>query len=194
MHKLTAPTLLLLALSIALAGCEKKPAPLAPPTAEAIAAFAMAAFSNDTQQISAAIKNGMPVDQKDESGNTALMLSSFDGHIETMQALLTAGADINLRDSNGRTALMFASSGPYPAAVRLLLEKGAEINAVDNVDRFSALMFAAAEGLSPVVDILLEHGADPKLKDKDNDTAASFAKQRGFTDLAQKLQTLIDKP
>jgi ankyrin repeat protein len=188
------PVLTLLSLSLALTGCEKKIKPVLPPTAEAIAAFATAAFSNNTQQVSAAIKNGMPVDQKDENGNTALMLASFDGHVETMQVLLNAGATIDLRDNNGRTALMFASSGPYPAAVRLLLEKGAEINAVDNVEHFTALMFAAAEGLSPVVDILLAHGADPKLKDKDDDTAASFAQKRGFTDLAQKLQTLIDKP
>jgi ankyrin repeat protein len=188
------PVLTLLSLSLALSGCEKKIKPVLPPTAEAIAAFATAAFSNNTQQVSVAIKNGMPVDQKDENGNTALMLASFDGHVETMQVLLTAGADINLRDNNGRTALMFAASGPYPAAVRLLLEKGAEINAVDTVEHFSALMFAAAEGLSPVVDILLAHGADPKLKDKDDDTAASFAQKRGFTDLAQKLQALIDKP
>jgi len=194
MRMTSVPVLTLLSLSLAISGCEKKIKPVLPPTAEAIAAFAAAAYSNDTQQVSAAIKNGMPVDQKDENGNTALMLASFDGHIETMQVLIGAGADINLRDSNGRTALMFAASGPFPAAVRLLLEKGAEINAVDNTDRFSALMFAAAEGLSPIVDILLEHGADPKLKDKDNDTAASFAKQRGFTDLSQKLQALIDTP
>jgi uncharacterized protein len=194
MYKLSFPALSLLALSIAFTGCEKKIKPVPLPTTEAVAAFATAAFSNNTQQVSAALKNGMPVNQKDENGNTALMLASFDGHIETMQALIAAGATIDLRDGNGRTALMFASSGPYPAAVRLLLEKGAEVNTVDNVDRFSALMFAAAEGLSPVVEILLEHGADPKLKDKDNDTAASFAKQRGFTDLAQRLQMLIDKP
>jgi len=55
-------------------------------------------------------------------------------------------------------------------------------------------MFAAAEGLDPVVDILLKHGADPKMKDKDNDTAAKFARDRGFTGLAEKLQALIDAP
>jgi len=194
MHKLILSTLSLLAFSLVFAGCEKKIKPVLPPTAEAIAAFAGASFSNNTQQVSEAIKKGMPVDQKDENGNTALMLASFDGHIETMQVLIAAGADINLHDSKGRTALMFAASGPYPAAVRLLLEKGAEINAVDDVDHFNALMFAAAEGLSPIVDVLLEHGADPKMKDKDNDTAANFARNRGFTDLAQKLQTLIDTP
>ena len=196
MHTLRFPALSFFALSLALCGCEKKPlpAPVLPPTAETIAAFAEAAFNGDAQKVADALKAGMPVDQVETNGNSGLMLASFDGHVETMQALLNAGADINLRDTKGRTALMFASSGPFPAAVKLLLEHGAEVNAVDNVDHFNALMFAAAEGLSPVVDILLEHDADPKMKDKDNDTAASFAKTRGFTALAEKLQALIDAP
>jgi ankyrin repeat protein len=49
-------------------------------------------------------------------------------------------------------------------------------------------MFAASEGLSPIVDILLEAGADPTLRDVDNDTAADFARQRGFTTLADRLE------
>ncbi|NOU35765.1 MAG: ankyrin repeat domain-containing protein [Kiritimatiellaceae bacterium] len=191
----SASVLTLLALSVALSGCKKKPEPvLPPPTAEAIAAFAEAAFNGNTAQVSAALKTGMPVDQVETNGNSALMLASFNGHVETIQVLLDAGAKINLHDGNGRTPLMFAASGPFPAAVKLLLEKGADINATDKVDHFSALMFAAAEGLSPIVDILLEKGADPKLKDKDNDTAASFARKRGFTALADKLQALIDAP
>lgn len=190
------PVLALLACSVVLCGCGKKPqpAPLAPPTAEAIAAFADAAFNGDAQKVADALKTGMPVNQVEENGNTGLMLAAFNGHTNVIQVLLNAGADIKLRDKNGRTALMFAASGPFPAAVRLLLDNGSEINAVDNVDRFSALMFASAEGLSPVVDLLLERGADPKMKDKDNDTAAKFAKDRGFTDLAEKLQALIDAP
>jgi len=192
MRKMTVPFLTLLALSIVFCGCKKKSLP--PPTAEAVSAFAEAAFNGDAQQVAAALKTGMPVDQVETNGNSALMLASFNGHTNVLHLLMTAKANINLRDSKGRTALMFASSGPFPDAVKLLIEHGAEVNAIDTVDRFSALMFAAGEGLSPVVDILLEKGADPKMKDKDNDTAASFAKQRGFTDLAQKLQQLIDMP
>ena len=192
MHKLTA--LIPVFLSLALYGCEKKPAPVPPPTAEAVAAFAEAAFNGEAQQVAAALKDGMPVDQKEENGNTPLMLASFEGHVETMKILLNAGADVNLCDSKGRTALMFAASGPYPSAVKLLLEKGADIHATDQDEHFTALMFAAAEGLSPVVDILLAAGADPKMKDVDGDTAAKFARDRGFPQLADKLQTLIDKP
>jgi ankyrin repeat protein len=187
--------LLLLALSSFLCGCSKKETGLPPPTAEAIAAFAEAAFNGETVQVAEALKNGMPVDQMEENGNTALMLAAFNGHTETMKTLLAAGAEVDLRDTgSNRTALMFAASGPFPAAVRLLLENGADVNAVDGVERFTPLMFAAAEGLSPVVDILLEHGADPAMKDKDDDTAASFAKARGFTALADTLQALIHTP
>lgn len=192
----TSSILALLALSLMFSGCKKKtePAPAVPPTAEAIAAFAEAAYGGDVSKITEALKNGMPVDQKEENGNSALMLASFDGHVEVMQVLLDAGADVNLRDTLNRTPLMFASSGPYPAAVKLLLANGADINAIDKDEHFTSLMFAAAEGLSPIVDILLEAGADPKLKDKDDDTAASFARKRGFTDLADRLQALIDAP
>lgn len=196
MRKLTVPALALLAFSLVLSGCGKKPlpAPVPAPTAEAVAAFAEAAFNGDIQKVTDALKNGMPVDQKEENGNCGLMLAAFNGHVETMQVFIDAGADIHLRDSNGRTALMFASSGPFPAAVRLLIKNGSEVNAADTEERWTPIMFAAAEGLLPVVDILLEHGADPKMKDVDGDTAAAFARNRGFTALAEKLQALIDAP
>lgn len=194
MHKPTFPVLIFI--SLALYSCGKKPLPAAvpSPTAEAIAAFAEASYNGNAQNVADALNAGMPVDQKEKNGNSALMLASFNGHTEAIKILLDAGADVNLRDAQGRTPLMFAASGPYPAAVRLLIERGADLHAVDTADRFNALMFAAAEGLSPVVDILLAAGADPKVKDKDNDTAANFARQRGFTALADKLQTLIDAP
>ena len=189
MHKAIAVSLL--ALCTALCGCGKKAEPLPPPTAEAVSAFVEAAFSGNTPAVTEALQNGMPANQKDANGNSALMAASFNGHVETMKALLDAGADVNLRVNNGVTPLM-AACGPYPAAVRLLIENGAEVNATDEIENFTALMYAAAEGLTPVVDILLDAGADPTLKDVDNDTAASFARQRGFTALADKLQKLID--
>ncbi len=185
--------LFLTTLPFLLSSCSQPEEPAAPPSAEAVAAFAEAAFNGETRRVVEALKNGMPVDQTEENGSTALMLAAFNGHVETMQALLDAGAEIDLRDTgNGRTALMFASSGPFPSAVRLLLEKGADVNAVDRIEIFTPLMFAAAEGLSPIVDLLLEYGADPNIQDKDGDTAESFARNRGFIALADKLQSLMN--
>jgi uncharacterized protein len=104
-----------------------------------------------------------------------------------MQRLVKAKAEVDRRDGNGRTALMFAASGPFPEAVEWLLQHGAAVNAVDAVEQFTALMFAASEGHAAVVEVLLKYGADPALKDKDGDTAAAFARQRGHQALADRL-------
>ena len=39
-----------------------------------------------------------------------------------------------------------------------------------------------------VVRLLLEHGADPTLKDADGDTAESFATQKGHPDVVEVLK------
>lgn len=181
----------LTSLCILLAGCGKK---AAAPTAEQIAVAIDAALNGNPAAIAAALEKGIPVDQTDDYGNSLLMLASFDGHTEIAEMLLKNGADIAFRNPEGRTALMFASTGPYPATVRLLLKHGAEVNAVDSAEHFTPVMFAAAEGLSPVVDILIEAGADLTLKDIDGDTAANFARQRGFTALADRLDGLRASP
>lgn len=182
----------LVLIGLILCGCGEKSKPLPPPTEEEVSAFVEAALEGNTAAVSAALDKGVPVDLKDANGNTALMAAAFNGHNETMQVLIDAGANVNLRVNQGVTPLM-AACGPYPQAVRLLLENGAEVNAIDEIENFTALMYAAVEGLSPVVDILLEYGADPNMVDVDNDTAANFARQRGFKDLADKLQALETK-
>lgn len=181
---------LFLALSLGLLiGCEKKAEPLPPPTRAEINAFVQAALAGRTAAVTSALENGMPVNQKDDAGNTALAAAAFNGHVETLQTLLEAGADVNRRVNRDVTPLM-AACGPYPQAVRLLLENGAEVNATDGIEHFTALMYAAAEGHTPVAELLLEYGADPAMKDVDGDTAATFARQRGFEALADQLQAL----
>lgn len=188
----TKPLLILVFLCALITGC-KKAEPLPPPTAEEVTAVVDAALNGNLAAVTAALDKGMPVDQADDFGNSLLMLAAFNGHTDAVKALLDAGADITLRNSEGRTALMFAATGPYPATVRLLLENGAVVNDIDTKEHFTPVMFAAAEGLSPVVDILIEAGADLTMVDVDNDTAANFARQRGFTALADKLQKMVDE-
>ena len=128
------------------------------------------------------------VDAADESGNTALMLAGYNGHTEIVRLLLDQGADVNHTNRDGRNVLMYTASGPYPETVELLLERGAVLDRADKEEHFTALMWAAAEGHLDVVKVLLKHGADPALKDVDGDTAASFARKNGHSEVADYIK------
>ena len=52
-------------------------------------------------------------------------------------------------------------------------------------------MFAAAEGYSDVVQYLLSNGANPKAEDVDGETAATFARQRGFAEVAALIEARL---
>jgi ankyrin repeat protein len=105
------------------------------------------------------------------------------------ECLLDAGAEIDSRDGNGRTALLYASSGPFEETVTLLLTRGAEVNAQGSLEGFTALMTAAAEGQVEVVRRLLDHGADRSIEDTDGDTALTFARQNGHSEVVELLES-----
>lgn len=158
------------------------------PKTPAIEELVSATLDGKTEAITAAIKNGFDPNAVDQQGRCLMMYAAFNGHTETVKALIAAGAQVDKTDSTGSTALMFASSGPFTKTVELLLENGAEINRVDNNEHFSALMWAAAEGQAENVKLLVKKGADLSLKDKDGDTAESFAAQRGQTAVVELLK------
>jgi uncharacterized protein len=192
-------SLALLVLCSAICGCEKAAAPVAvvvaPPTAEEISAFMAAATAGDTVALRAALDKGMPVTQADPDSNHALIFAAYDGHVDAMKVLLDAGAVVDQPGIQGCTALMMAC-GPkpdgFPEAVQLLLDNGANVNAIDSNENFTPLMYASVEGLSSIASILVKAGADPTMTDIDGDTAASFARNSGFTVLGDRLQALID--
>ena len=117
-----------------------------------------------------------------------MMFAAFNGHRHVVGYLLTLGAKVDSKDSNGRTALMYASSGPYAETVEVLLDAGAEVNTQGSLEGFTALMTAAAEGQIEVVRLLLERGADPSLEDVDGDSALSFSREKGHTEIVELLE------
>jgi ankyrin repeat protein len=141
------------------------------------------------ERLRRSLEQGLDVNKADADGRTALMMAAFEGYTEVVELLLKSGAEVDHHDGAGRTALMYASSGPFPQTVELLIQSGAVINRVDTAEGWSALMFAAAEGHQPVVEVLLHHGADIEISDRDGDAAIDHARERGQTHIVELLES-----
>jgi ankyrin repeat protein len=96
---------------------------------------------------------------------TPLMYAAAFGSLQSMKTLLAAGADPNAVNAFGATALMWSVS--QPAKVKLLLDRKANVNIKAKNGRTALMIAAWSPGSDRVLDLLLAHGADPKLKAED---------------------------
>ncbi len=146
------------------------------------------ALNGNVEAIALSLEAGINPNVTDENGRSPLMLAAFNGHTEIAERLLEAGARVDLRDNTNRTAFMFACTGPNLPLISLLLRRGAAINDIDSHESWTPLMFAAAEGHRDVVQFLLDNNADPNATDVDGESAAFFAHQRGFPEVAALIE------
>ena len=83
--------------------------------------------------------------------------------------------------------LVRAAANGHIAAVRLMLERGADVNARE---RATALHEAALRGDRDLVEMLLDHGADPSVHDAYHGaTPAGWAAYAGHDALAEYLRS-----
>jgi uncharacterized protein len=126
----------------------------------------------------------LKVDAANSTDETALMMAALRGSVEWCQRLLDRGAQVN---REGWAPLHYAASGPEAKVLSLLLDRGAAIDA-QAANGATALMMAASYGSEDSVVLLLARGANPKLTDKRNQTAAGFARMSGREALAQRIE------
>jgi uncharacterized protein len=111
---------------------------------------------------------------KDES---ALMLAAIKGELHLCEQLIARGADVNKPDW---TPLHYAASAGHTAVLTLLLAHYAYIDA-ESPNGSTPLMMAARYGSSEAVKVLLQAGADPRLKNANGLSALDFAWQAEHT-------------
>jgi ankyrin repeat protein len=141
-------------------------------------------------------------------GKDALGLAVFNGNYDLASFLIDKKSNLNQADTQGFTPLFWAvdrrnmetapnfpwmvTADPLPL-IRQLLDAGANPNAiVNNTPRArmragsprivfaTALMRAAFSGDLELVKLLLAHGADPRIKSKDDETMVEAAVGLGF--------------
>jgi ankyrin repeat protein len=126
---------------------------------------------------------------------TALYLAVTRGREDLVEKLLNKGADPNIADSDGAVPLAEACIGARLTQniVKMLLAKGANVNHQEKNGATPLIYIAANKQASPedrraVAQMLLDAGADKKLKDKDGRTALDWANKQGNKDLADLLK------
>jgi uncharacterized protein len=117
---------------------------------------------------------GVPVDEADAVGRTALHDAAGNGDTGAVRWLLEKGAKADRKDLQGRTPLHNAVMGGSRQITLMLLEAGVDANVRDNFQD-TPLILACNKGVDEIAKVLMEKGADPLLKDQEGRTAAQRA-------------------
>ncbi|HEX3581223.1 MAG TPA: ankyrin repeat domain-containing protein [Thermoanaerobaculia bacterium] len=103
------------------------------------------------------------------------------GNVAEVRQMLARGADPNAPEGvNEWTPLLHAVHKNQPGSVAALLDGHADPNRA--VNGMTPLMMAAGYRYTPIVRLLLAHGADPRIQGLDGETAVDYA-VIGMTDI-----------
>ena len=136
------------------------------------------------------IENGADPDAVHSLGMAALHIAARDGNLELALALLERGANINLPDREGETAVHFAINCDNPDMLSALLAWTPDIN-IQNDCGYTPLIEAARCPEKPdLFHLLLTHGADYNMADKEGSRAIHHAAISGHESALKALIAL----
>lgn len=138
------------------------------------------------------IARGADVNAQDDISDSAFLLAGARGHTEIVRAALAAGANLNSTNRYGGTALIPACHYGHVDTVRLLLTSAINVDHVNNLG-WSALLEAVILGdggarHAEIVKLLIAHGANVNLADRQGVTPLAHAEQRGQRAVSELLR------
>ena len=155
-----------------------------------------AVMETDVPEVRRLLDGGTPdVNALDQWGTTALShaiaVHQHPGAEPLVSLLIEHGADVNRPDVYGHTPLMWCVSMGDASLTEQLLREGADVHA-RRPDGTSILHVAVhSEVQQDIVRMLLAAGADPAARDGEGKAPADYAREAGFTQLAQLLSAPV---
>lgn len=145
--------------------------------------FVSVAASGNLELVRRMLDSGLSPDWTMSQGTpTALMQAANSGELAVVDLLLARGAQVNHRTDKGLTALHMALYKPsarvHGPILRSLLAAGADANQADGEGQ-RPLQRALGHAVPELVQVLLEAGADPFLRDRAGRVPADWAPTSG---------------
>ncbi|WP_150241045.1 ankyrin repeat domain-containing protein [Nocardiopsis quinghaiensis] len=97
-----------------------------------------------TEELLEFLDHGLPVDTRDEQGNTLVMLAAYHGQEATVRALIDRGADVDLRNERDQTPVAGALFKGEDGIMAMFVAAGADLDAGTPSARAAAEMFGRA--------------------------------------------------
>ena len=128
---------------------------------------------------------------------TPLWCAAASNKLEVVKLLIDLGADINAASGTGGTPVLYACDVMNVDVVNCLIKHGADVKKPDNCGR-TCLMIVIRRAVNnynsdnykeieDMVQLLIDHGADPYLKDHDDYDAFQMSSHFGLESILQKL-------
>ena len=146
-------------------------------------AIMIATYANDVEMVKVLIDEGADVDIQDDMLNNPFLYAGAEGYLEILKLLIAAGADPTITNRYGGVALIPASEHGYVEVVEeLLTNTKTDVNHVNNLG-WTALLEAiilndGSEKQQQTIRLLIEHGADVNLADKDGVTPLRMLRKK----------------
>ena len=135
---------------------------------------------------------GASPDALDERHDTPWLVTGVTGSVPMAELLLRFDPDLTIRNRYGGVSIIPASERGHVGYVRRVAETRIDLDHVNDLG-WTALLEAIILGdgsarYVDIVSILLEHGADPTIRDGDGVSPLEHARDRGYTAIARMLR------
>ncbi len=152
----------------------------------------IATYQHNTGMVIALLQAGADVNIRDNNKENPLLHAGAQGWLDILRLAIDAHADTRLTNRFGGISIIPASERGHVEIVRELLTRtDINVNHINNLG-WTALLEAivlsnGGKAHQQIVQLLIDHGADINLADKNGVTPLQHARERGFTEIERIL-------